>query len=107
MKRNKINIQKIVLFGFLFTTISAIANAQKLPKVQRISVRAPKNIKIDGTSREWENDTFRAYNASDRIYYTMSNDDHNLYLIVRATGVFEDDKVIRGGVTLTISHSLS
>ncbi|HEY4326119.1 MAG TPA: hypothetical protein VGN20_19170 [Mucilaginibacter sp.] len=107
MKQNKNSLQKIFLSGLLLIIVAATASAQKLPKVQGISVRAPKNIKIDGRSTEWKNGTFQAYNTSDRIYYTMSNDDDNLYLIVRTPGLSEGEKVIRGGVVLTISHSLS
>jgi len=80
------------------------AYAQKLPGVQAVSLRVPANVKIDGKAAEW-GDQFQAFNKTGLIYYTMANDDDNLYLVVQ---VRDDDiaqKVVRGGITLTISVS--
>ncbi|GAB2978983.1 hypothetical protein GCM10027049_13300 [Mucilaginibacter puniceus] len=85
-------------------------SAQKLPKVQTASVRAPANIKIDGKATEW-NDKFQAYNPATEIFYTISNDDKNLYLI---TYVYSSEvlfyKVMTGGINFQIEgndHELS
>jgi hypothetical protein len=40
----------------------ANANAQKLPNVQQVSLRAPANIKIDGKATEWSG--FKALNTA-------------------------------------------
>lgn len=89
---------KLILLAML-----AIANAhaQKLPKVQMAGVRAPGNIKIDGMATEW-NDKFRAYNSGQHIYYTLSNDDNNLYLTARMDDMTGDIKIFKGGLTFTI-----
>lgn len=87
----------------LTVIISFAANAQKLPTVQKSSLRAPSNIKIDGETTEW-GDKFQAYNTATDIFYTMANDDRGLYLVVQSG----DPKIIQrltGGITLTIQKN--
>jgi hypothetical protein len=78
------------------------AEAQKLNAVQEGSFAAPPKVKIDGKLDEWGN-TFQAYNKTTKVFYTLSNDDKNLYLIVRSTDVQNNTKIMGGGVTLTIN----
>ncbi|WP_448702459.1 hypothetical protein ACFGVR_08915 [Mucilaginibacter sp. AW1-3] len=80
------------------------AKAQKLPNIQQGSVRAPADIKIDGKVTEWDNQ-FKAYNHATDIFYTLSNDDENLYLTVQATDGAIIRKINSGGVCLTIQPS--
>src|SRR5476651_1199450 len=91
-----------VLCLFLFTCIQV--DAQKLPNVQQTSLRAPANIKIDGKTTEWDNQ-FQAYNRATDVFYTLSNDDSNLYLIIQATDEDIIRKIINGHVSFTISKS--
>jgi len=79
------------------------AAAQKLPKVQQASVYAPANIKADGKLNEWD-DKFQAYNDVNRMFYTISNDDRNLYLTARMDSHSANAKVLSGGITLTIKQ---
>ncbi|OCX52342.1 hypothetical protein BEL04_12795 [Mucilaginibacter sp. PPCGB 2223] len=81
--------------------LSIAANAQKLPNIQPGSVRAPADIKIDGKTTEWNNQ-FKAYNHATDVFYTLSNDDDNLYLTVQATDAAIIRKINSGGVCLTI-----
>lgn len=80
--------------------------AQKLPNVQNESVRAPSNIKIDGKATEW-NDKLKAQNSATELFYTLSNDDENLYLTVQTK--FNDiiDKIMRGGITLNVNPTVA
>lgn len=78
-------------------------HAQKLPAIQTGSVRAPENIKIDGKATEWSK--FEAYNNATEFFYTISNDNNNLYLVVQATYHAIISKIIAGGITLTIKNS--
>jgi hypothetical protein len=78
--------------------------AQKLPNVQKGGFRAPPNIKIDGKTAEW-GDTFKAYNGNVEVFYTIANDDDNLYLVIRAAKNDVANKMARGGITFTINHS--
>jgi hypothetical protein len=80
------------------------ANAQKLPNKQETSLRAPTKLKIDGLATEW-GDRLQAYNRSTQIFYAISNDDKNLYLIVQAKYEEIIRKIIRGGITLVINHT--
>jgi hypothetical protein len=84
--------------------ISLSANAQKLPNVQPAGVYAPANVKIDGKAAEWNNQ-FQAYNKSTSIFYTMANNNDNLYLTVQATPYMIIDKILSGGITLTITSA--
>lgn len=85
----------------LFGQIAAAVNAQKLPTVQTTGIRAPANINIDGMPTEW-NDKYQAYNSANHLFYTLSNDDKNLYLVVHTTDVIVIRKIIRWGLALTI-----
>ena len=78
-------------------------NGQKLPGTQEASAKAPKNIKIDGKPIEWKD--FKAYNNSTGIYYTISNDDANLYLALQAKDYDVINRILAGGVTLNIQKS--
>lgn len=91
-------IYSILIFCFF---ISA-AFAQKLPDVQASNVVAPSNIKIDGKATEW-NDTFAAENKRTDIYYTLANDDKNLYLVVKSASAASASKIIAGGITFSIN----
>jgi len=86
--------------------ISAIttASAQKLPNVQQVSVRAPTNIKIDGKLDDWGG-KLQAYNRATEAYYTIANDDDNLYLVIHIDKTYIINKAISGSITLTINNS--
>ncbi len=78
------------------------ATAQKLPTVQTASLRAPATIKIDGKATEWSN-KFEAYNITTEVFYTLANDNQNLYLLLQATDETIIKKIAMGGVTLTVN----
>lgn len=95
---------KITFTIFSLLIISIIANAQKLPNVQQVSLRAPANIKIDGNTTEWGNQ-FQAYNKATDINYTLSNDDKNIYLAVQATIPDVIKRILNGGITLSVNQA--
>jgi len=80
------------------------AIAQKLPNVQQKSLRAPANVKVDGKATEWD-DSFQAYNHATDVYYSLANDDNKLYLVVQAKDNAIINKIIGGGIELTIQKS--
>lgn len=97
---------KAIIASAAFTMLVTVnAIAQKLPTKQDKSVRAPATIKIDGTASEWDN-KFQAHNNATEISYTVSNDDEKLYLTVNGTSRDVVDKILRGGITFTINHTL-
>ncbi len=86
----------------LSTFVSLNVNAQKLPNVQPSGIYAPANVKVDGKITEWNNQ-LQAYNKSTSLYYTIANNADNLYIIIQAKDKAALQKVIGGGVTLTIT----
>src|ERR1700744_409669 len=74
----------------------------KLNNVQTTSVWAPSPVKIDGKLNEWHNG-FKAYNRSTRLLYILSNDEKNIYLVVKSTDFTTQAKIIAGGVNLIIN----
>ncbi len=100
--RNKIisSLQATLTLLLIFATI--FTQAQKINNIQTISLLAPEKVKIDGKFNEW-NDTFQAYNKTTKIWYTLSNDDKNLYLVVKSTDAINNTKILGGGVTITIN----
>jgi len=88
---------------FLFT-ICYNANAQKLPGVQEKSIYAPADIKVDGKTTEWDN-KFEAYNNATGLFYTLSNDESNLYVTLQATNIQTVEKILAGGITFIIKNS--
>jgi len=99
---NHLNLKGLLALPFILITF--IAAAQKLPEVQPAAVWAPANIKIDGDANEW-NYKFQAYNKTAGIYYTLSNNEDHLFLTVQATDPDMINKLVAGGLTLTIQKS--
>src|ERR1700761_4734409 len=88
----------------LMVIAATTASAQQLPSIQRNNLRAPATLKIDGKTDDW-NKGFQAYNHATDVFYTIANDDDNLYLVVSATSPNIVNRVINGGITLGISPS--
>jgi hypothetical protein len=51
---------------------------------------------------DW-NDEFQAYNKSTHLYYTIANDEKNLYLVVKTSDMTTKAKIAAGGLTLAIN----
>ncbi len=92
------------LTTLLFTALVCFSvKAQKLPNIQaEAGLAAPSNIQIDGKTTEWNNQ-FKAYNHATDIFYTISNDNDNLYLTVQATDPSVINKILRGGIAFAIN----
>ncbi len=82
----------------------ALAQSQKLPSVQEKSVLAPPVVHIDGKPTEWQ-DNMQAYNRHTEVYYTLSNDENNLYLLIVSGNSAVTSKLLRGGLTFTVAPS--
>jgi hypothetical protein len=92
---------KFLYFSFVIYIVVLAINAQQVPNVQTKSLRAPGMVVIDGRFKEWGTQ-FEAYNHATEIYYTMSNDDDRLYLVVQVISRNVINKILRGGLTLEI-----
>ena len=76
--------------------------SKKLKDIQATNLLAPTTVKIDGNLTDWDNN-FQAYNKSTKLYYTISNDDKYLYLLVKSIDATNNTKITSGGITLTIN----
>jgi hypothetical protein len=84
------------------TGLFAQETPKKLKDVQANNFLAPSPVKIDGKLNEW-NDEFQAYNKSTHLYYTIANDEKNLYLVVKTSDMTTKAKIAAGGLTLAIN----
>ena len=102
MKTKILNFIKIGLGTLSVLTLSLLsAKAQKLNDIQEGSVWAPV-VKVDGKLTEWENN-FKANNKSTNLTYTIANDAKNLYLAIQSKDITNNNKIMIGGITLTIN----
>lgn len=92
---------KYLKLFFILAIVCLNATAQKLPNKQELSVEAPENVKIDGKATEW-GDGFRAYNSAVKLFYSMANDDENLYFTLKAADIIIIEKALVGGITFAI-----
>lgn len=102
MKRALLSI-KTALPILLIIGLCVSAKAQKLNTVEQGAIPAPDKVKIDGKIDEWGD--LQAYNKTTKIFYTLANDNKNLYLVVKSTDVQNSAKIMGGGISLTINTS--
>ncbi|WP_084287432.1 hypothetical protein [Pedobacter nyackensis] len=93
---------KITLCTALFAGLTSVVHAQKVNELQEVSIFAPHAIKIDGKNFEWK-DTEFSVNKRTSLSYIISNDDKNLYLIIRSTDLGNNSKIMAGGITFSIN----
>lgn len=74
----------------------------KLGNTQENGIRPPATIRVDGNLTEWNN-SFQAYNHTDKIFYSFANDDKSLYLVIKSTDPTNTAKIAAGGITLLIN----
>jgi len=92
---------RIKYFAFLLlVVVSCLVNAQNLPSVQKISVAAPTNVKIDGKATEWQ---YQAFSNATDFFYTIANDANNLYIIINTNYEVSAQKIVAGSITFTFS----
>ncbi len=104
MRTNILKFTKIALNTFCFVVSSlTVTHAQKLSDVQEGSVWVSA-VKVDGKHNEWVNN-FKATNKSTNLTYTLANDAKNLYLAIQSNDVTNNNKIMLGGITLTVNPS--
>lgn len=91
-----------ILNVMLLSGFSFAANAQKVTELQEVSIQAPHTVKIDGKNFEWNASDFSA-NKRTNISYLLSNDDKNLYLVIKSTDAFNNNKILAGGITFSVN----
>ncbi|MBW4890990.1 hypothetical protein KXQ82_14780 [Mucilaginibacter sp. HMF5004] len=104
MKQYHPLLLKTASLCFCLVYFSIVAKAQKLPDVQKVSMRVPAGVVIDGNAADWAN-RFQAYNTSASVWYNIANDDEKLYFVIHGEDADLIHKMMRGCVTITISKS--
>lgn len=95
-------LTKAAVLTTLAISICNLAIAQKIENVQVGSVLAPPAVKIDGKLTEWGN-SLQAYNKTVKLWYTLANDDKNIYLAIKSTDFDNNTKILAGGISLTLN----
>lgn len=93
---------KIALSTALLAGVSSITQAQKVNELQEVSIFAPHAIKIDGKNFEWKPTDFSS-NKRTNLSYIISNDEKNLYLIIKSTDIANNSKIMAGGITFSVN----
>ncbi|WP_084241225.1 hypothetical protein [Pedobacter africanus] len=91
-----------ILNTLLLSCFCLAANAQKVTELQEVSIQAPHTVKIDGKNFEWTASDF-SVNKRTNISYILSNDDKNLYLVIKSTDVLNNNKIMAGGITFSVN----
>lgn len=90
-------MKKISLILLFFVAITT--KAQKLPEIQILAPSVPLHLKIDGKDLEWNN-SYAAENKKTTLFYNLTNDDKNIYLVLKSTDV---TKIMAGGITFMVN----
>ncbi len=101
MKTKVSSFIKLTSGILLLIAYCSFAQAQK-KEIQTVNLQAPEGLKIDGKLGEWGDD-LQAYNKATKLYYTMANDDKNLYLVVKCKDKLDITKILGGGISLSIN----
>lgn len=89
---------------FLFVIsclLPTVIYAQKTPDVQPSALGAPANIRVDGKLTEWN--SFAAENKRTELFYSLANDDKNVYLVIKSATKESLNKILAGGISFTIN----
>lgn len=81
-----------------------VSYSQNLPLIQPAGLHAPEGIIIDGKPNEWGG-SFQAFNRATSVFYTMANDDKNLYMVIKCDEQPTIAKILSGGITLAFKSA--
>jgi hypothetical protein len=84
------------VFAILFLGGSAFAQSEMLLE------SAPSTLKIDGKLNEIA-DSLKNYDKTTKVYYTIFNDANNLYVLIKANGRSEQNKILAGGISVSVN----
>jgi len=99
----KIPSLKPAILLSLMLLLTAFADGQKLPNIQKEGIKAPADVKVDGKAIEWGE--LHAYNHALQASYTLANDNNKLYLTISSNRKEVINKMINGGISLIINKA--
>lgn len=97
-------MKKEKLLFCILLSISTVVFAQKLPNKQEISLRAPADVKVDGKINEW-GEPLMAYNKQVDLFYTIANDDENIYIVIHSAITVINRKIMDSGIAITLNST--
>jgi hypothetical protein len=101
MKKVPYSVTKHIL-TIMLISVNLTLMAQRVQNVQIGNVWAPTTIKIDGKLTEW-GESLKAYNKNVQLWYTVANDDRNIYLAIKSTDLDNNNKILAGGISFTLN----
>jgi hypothetical protein len=101
MKRT-LFLSKTIAFIILLSGLNTKLIAQKVESVQAGNLWAPSTVKIDGKLTEWGGN-LQAYNKTVKLWYTLANDDKNIYLAIKSTSMDNNNKILAGGISFILN----
>jgi len=101
MKKLSRIVAKLIL-TLVFMSVYTTLMAQKVQSVQEGSIWAPATVKIDGKLTEWGT-TLSAFNKNVKLWYTIANDEKNIYLAIKSTDLDNNNKILAGGISFTLN----
>lgn len=101
MKKVSYSIRKPIL-TLMLLSVHLTLMAQKVQNAQIGNIWAPAAVKIDGKLTEW-GESLKAYNKNVQLWYTIANDDKNIYLAIKSTDLDNNNKILAGGISFTLN----
>lgn len=95
-----VSTQKLSVFLFLFG-LTLTSFAQKSDDIQEGNLWVSA-VKVDSKLTDWSS-PLKAANRSTSLSYTLANDGKFLYLAVQSKDLINNNKIILGGITLTVN----
>ena len=92
---------KIYVLLFLSVLLVNALPAWSQKKAELISTKWAGNaVYIDGSLNDW-NDSLTLYNEATKLYYSLANDENNLYLAIRNTSKESLAKILAAGISFS------
>ena len=101
MKKVLYSVRKPIL-TLMLISVHLTLMAQKTQNVQIGNLWAPTAVKIDGKLTEW-GEGLKAYNKNVQLWYSIANDDKNIYLAIKSTDLDNNNKILAGGISFTLN----
>lgn len=93
-------MKKSVLSILFLSLLLGIAACTKYIYVSRSNYQEAK-ITVDGNPNEWP-ETLKYYDQKSKLQYAVTNDDHNLYICIKAAEDETQTKIFRSGIQIWI-----
>ena len=91
------SIVLLILYVLLANSLPAFSQR----KAETIITKwAEKPVKVDGLMDDWP-DSLTLFNDATKLFYSLSNDEENLYLTIRSSSRENLSKILLGGISFT------